>query len=342
MLFWNPLLGFFILAYNFWSRAAARLTLDPPASVAAVAEGSPYKVACHGSASVTWTLPSGSSSRNRELDWSAQGVAMSDAGNYQCSDSSEVINFRLLVFTVATESVNYKYRQEATLRCTVQDPRPFTYTWRLGNLNVDQVRSSFFEKSERFLQMKEFPNGTLRFIKPRRELAGLWTCLAVTEESGSNVTMVVNVSYNASPYVKPLDQPEGDDTVGGSLKLECIGLGYPLPNLSWWRDHGQLQSDGRYTVRQSDGRDTERQAGRVLSLKMSDLTWDDEGEYTCTATSDSYPKDKAEQSLVVRVKDGRTVYWALMAISGQLLTVLTIILVSEHKRKRAEAEEKKK
>lgn len=72
---------------------------------------------------------------------------------------------------------------------------------------------------------------------------------------------------------------------GDRLYLTCRGYGYPAPGLTWKRLGNPLRSGDGVFVRQGD-------------LRITNLTLDDTGLYTCTASND---EEKVEDSVSIQV-----------------------------------------
>ncbi|XP_068563703.1 hemicentin-1 [Cebidichthys violaceus] len=159
--------------------------------------------------------------------------------------------------------------EDAILPCEVHSVPPPTISWAKER----QLISPF---SPRHTQL---PSGSMKILETRVSDSGLYVCVALNIAGNLTQSIELRVlvppSIQAGPRVMKVQ-------VGHPVELPCVVRGVPEPTLSWTKD------GKRYPI-SSDG-----------SLALRNVGLDDEGPYTCTATSTA-GRDEAQVRLLVQV-----------------------------------------
>ncbi|XP_040926337.1 hemicentin-1 isoform X2 [Betta splendens] len=159
--------------------------------------------------------------------------------------------------------------EDAILPCEVHSVPPPTISWA----KEKQLISPF---SPRHTQL---PSGSMKISKSRVSDNGLYVCVASNIAGNltqsTELSVLVPPSIQAGPRVMKVQ-------LGHSVELPCVARGVPEPTITWAKDerHYPVSADG--------------------SLAFRSVTLDDEGAYTCTATS-AAGRNQARVQLLVRV-----------------------------------------
>ncbi|CAC5396232.1 unnamed protein product [Mytilus coruscus] len=128
-----------------------------------------------------------------------------------------------------------------------------------------------------------YPNGTLIITDTQQADIDDYTCTARNGQA-SPVQRLVRLSLqdSVSARIKPV---EGRIREGDTLYMICDGQGYPPPTVRWEKMGVELVTTGRMTV-------------NGANLRITSVTLDDTGTYTCVANN---AEEKSEDSKSIQV-----------------------------------------
>ncbi|XP_052057673.1 papilin-like isoform X2 [Mytilus californianus] len=128
-----------------------------------------------------------------------------------------------------------------------------------------------------------YPNGTLIITDTQQADIDDYTCTARNGRS-SPVQRLVRLSLqdSVSARIKPV---EGRIREGDTLYMICDGQGYPPPTVRWEKMGVELVTTGRMTV-------------NGANLRITSVTLDDTGSYTCVVNN---AEEKSEDSKSIQV-----------------------------------------
>lgn len=179
---------------------------------------------------------------------------------------------------VAPETMTVLSTQPAVLTCHVTSTVEYNITWS-RYVERGQIQD-FFGRTETigdFVSVDELEgyqvlaNDSLILQRPSSQHEGWFRCTAANE--GGRQSREIKVTLSSLPEVtvvlETLSYRRGEN-----LTLSCLGQGLPHPTLTWSRDGVPL---------------TEPTAGSAsqVDLHVTLATHEDEGAYTCTASSSS-------------------------------------------------------
>lgn len=168
----------------------------------------------------------------------------------------------------------------------------------------------------------------LLITEPKEEDAGNYTCKAVSTKINDTIG-----KRDIEVIVKPSVGMQKDVTVveGERLKLECIVLGKPSPEVSWtFGNETYNRSRDRIMLQEHNG------VPNALFV-IKEATMEDRGLYSCNATLANNSTDSA--TVYVRVKDKLAALWPFLGICAEVFVLCGIILIYEKKRNKTELEE---
>ncbi|KAK4877721.1 hypothetical protein RN001_010227 [Aquatica leii] len=151
--------------------------------------------------------------------------------------------------------------REIRLDCrAVGNPKP-TITWSQNGISLSL-------SSRRFINSE----GTL-FIRPvQSDDYGTYRCEATN--SYGRISATAEVLINVPPVFTL--HPESLNTqIGQNAKLECVAVGTPAPQISWFRNNERLKNGGRVQISQD---------GTVLEIK--NIKASEGGLYVCEARNE--------------------------------------------------------
>jgi hypothetical protein len=207
---------------------------------------------------------------------------------------------------------------DVPLMCTLTNPK-----WEKDNKTIETTDKGYQQVPE---------NGTLIVRKVDSTHMGVYLCRDETLAHSESITLFVR------PYVKPFEKSKNmieDDP----LQLECKGYGYPIPVVEWSTKGNLLVPDGvRVTLKDT----TAQQESSVMvngTIRITDMTFDDAGDYECVATNE-YGSGNA--TISVKVKDKLAALWPFLGICAEVAILCTIIFIYEKRRtKRMQQEEER-
>ncbi|CAG5863670.1 unnamed protein product [Menidia menidia] len=159
--------------------------------------------------------------------------------------------------------------EDTVLPCDVHSVPPPTISWA----KEKQLISPFSPRHN------QLPSGSMKILETRLSDSGLYICVA--SNIAGNLTLMTELSVLVPPRIQPGPKVMKAQ-VGHSVELPCVVRGVPEPTLTWTKD------SKAYPV-SPDG-----------SLVLKNVGLEDEGTYTCTATSPA-GSDEAQVDLQVQV-----------------------------------------
>ncbi|XP_023195302.1 hemicentin-1 [Xiphophorus maculatus] len=159
--------------------------------------------------------------------------------------------------------------EDIVLPCDVQSVPPPTISWA----KEKQLISPFSPRH------RQLPSGSMKILETRVSDSGLYVCVA--SNIAGNVTLSIELSVLVPPKIQPGPRVVKIQ-VGHQVELACAVVGVPEPTVSWTKDNRNFPVS-------HDG-----------TLILRDVKLDDEGIYTCTATSTA-GQDQAQVKLQVQV-----------------------------------------
>uniref|UniRef100_A0A1B6E548 Uncharacterized protein n=2 Tax=Clastoptera arizonana TaxID=38151 RepID=A0A1B6E548_9HEMI len=144
------------------------------------------------------------------------------------------------------------------------NPQPKIIWMRDSNeINMEDPRYSINE------------DGTLRIASMSDQDVGVYECMAkspVGEIKSRKAKMIYN-KHNVKPYFHRTPQEDYISGVGDTIVLDCVGAGYPKPEISWTKDDFPLNPSSKFQI------------SEVGVLTISDIQREDEGTYKCIAAN---------------------------------------------------------
>ncbi|KAJ8308387.1 hypothetical protein KUTeg_013261 [Tegillarca granosa] len=212
-------------------------------------------------------------------------ITQQDAGSYACRVANGNVLSYTQRFRVTIEvpigifptpkTIIVRPGENAFLHCQAYgSPQP-TVSWsRYKNNAVISVSDGRF-----FV----FKNGTLIIYNVREEDKDVYVCVASNGIS-SPAQRILKLEIRESLRAE-IEQTNRQLIAGDRLYLRCKTYGYPTPNVIWEKLGVPLESSGRLTV-----------VGE--HLRISNITVDDGGLYTCIASNN---EEKAEDSITITI-----------------------------------------
>ncbi|XP_060073558.1 hemicentin-1-like [Ylistrum balloti] len=192
---------------------------------------------------------------------------------------------------------------------------------------IDDVKSNAFWTKEhvpleRVTSMKErfkFNSGTRRLTIYDSKLsdAGRYECNVMLEVGSLHP---VQMSIPADLVVAPGITMEGQSSIliGSTLHIFCHVTGYPVPNITWYRNGEPIPTEQeRYVYLPHEGSDKGH-------LEVHDVTQRDAGSFECISDGGVFPAVK--KSLEVQITEtgeGRTVL--ILGVLGSLISIVIVI-----------------
>jgi peroxidase len=123
---------------------------------------------------------------------------------------------------------------EINLHCkAVGNPHP-TITWSLNGVQLTSSERHFIDR-----------DGTLIIRPVKASDHGTYRCDA-TNDNG-RISAIADVIINVAPVFTA--HPQNIDTdIGSTVKLECVAVGSPPPEITWFKDDLEVRSDGRIFI----------------------------------------------------------------------------------------------
>ncbi|XP_023705836.1 neuroplastin isoform X2 [Cryptotermes secundus] len=171
-------------------------------------------------------------------------------------------------------------------------------------------------------------NNRLVILDPQDEDVGNYTCKAVSTKINETIG-----KRDIEVIVKLHVGMQKDVTVveGEKLKLECVVLGKPSPEVSWtFGNETYYRSRDRVVLQEHNG-----VPNALFVIKEAKM--EDRGLYSCTATLAN--NSTAVATAYVRVKDKLAALWPFLGICAEVFVLCGIILIYEKKRNKTELEE---
>ncbi|CAB1448560.1 unnamed protein product, partial [Pleuronectes platessa] len=224
-----------------------------------------------------------SKGKSRELV--IEKIEKKDAGEYTCETGTEKLVFRL---HVTEEAVKFQ-KKSVKDTCIVQASENIVLTTELTSESgsVKWLRDGVEIKEGRKYEMKKDGHcRTLIVNSTETKDSGTYSCQTAHDKQ----EFKVQVKESALKFVVPLKS--ADVELGGTLSLMCE-LNQASGDVVWHHIGREIKPGGRHCVR-TDG------AKRVLTV--TDMTKEDEGEYSCECRNDkTSAKISSKEPRVVRL-----------------------------------------
>lgn len=232
-----------------------------------------------------------------------QPTYVNDDGVYGCSPYAGDLFTQITVdiFSVTTVSAelpeDYWYTTVTSLEvaCRFSDVSPFnmnlfTLTWeKAGTPLVNGTKYSIFE------------NGTLLIKNPKRDNMGEYQCIfqyspnsPIEKQEFKPQPPVVTACPAIVSHDNDINMLEGDD-----LELKCEVSGYPMPNVTWFKDNIKMNATIRIHFLEYKGANGK--------LKIFSVEHSDEGSYIFLAENYVAPYSaSAEMSVIIKGANATT------------------------------------
>ncbi|KRZ16199.1 Nephrin, partial [Trichinella zimbabwensis] len=167
------------------------------------------------------------------------------------------------------------------------NPEPIIYEWLKDG---KPMRNSFYKSNKPKVVLS---GSVLTINEIDRAHSGRYTCKAKNSEGISTMTFIISVKYSAeiTHITESVTKRVGDD-----VQLECEATAYPVVNnmIGWERDGFNMS---RVSIRHTS---------EMSMLKISDISIEDAGAFTCTAYNGIGTRAKKKAWIIV--KHAPTVY----------------------------------
>ncbi|XP_060940741.1 obscurin [Limanda limanda] len=224
-----------------------------------------------------------SKGKSRELV--IEKIEKKDAGQYTCETGTEKLVFRL---HVTEEAVKFQ-KKSVKDTCVVQASENIVLTTELTSESgcVKWLRDGVEIKESRKYEMKKDGHcRTLIVTSTETKDSGAYSCQTAHDKQ----EFKVQVKESTLKFVVPLKS--ADVELGGTLSLMCE-LNQASGDVVWHHNGREIKPGGRHCVR-TDG------AKRVLTV--TDMTKEDEGEYSCECRNEkTSAKVSSKEPRVVRL-----------------------------------------
>ncbi|XP_062259632.1 obscurin isoform X2 [Platichthys flesus] len=224
-----------------------------------------------------------SKGKSRELV--IEKIEKKDAGEYTCETGTEKLVFRL---HVTEEAVKFQ-KKSVKDTCIVQASENIVLTTELTSESgsVKWLKDGVEIKEGRKYEMKKDGHcRTLIVNSTETKDSGTYSCQTAHDKQ----EFKVQVKESALKFVVPLKS--ADVELGGTLSLMCE-LNQASGDVVWHHNGREIKPGGRHCVR-TDG------AKRVLTV--TDMTKEDEGDYSCECRNDkTSAKISSKEPRVVRL-----------------------------------------
>ena len=175
------------------------------------------------------------------------------------------------MFTEPLSPVEVKEGNDAKLQCTVvADPEP----------NVEWFKNGVRVKENRRIELDSDGGAISLTIKETRTGdQGEYKCVA-TNDSGSescvgSLTVRAITKPDFKEKLKAVEVIEGD-----TARFDTRVLGYPVPDVEWFRGTTKLKNDERIEI-------TENKDENSYSLVIADVKLEEGGMYKCVASNEA-------------------------------------------------------
>lgn len=175
------------------------------------------------------------------------------------------------MFTEPLSPVEVKEGNDAKLQCTVAaDPEP----------NVEWFKNGVRVKENRRIELDSDGGAISLTIKETRTGdQGEYKCVA-TNDSGSescvgSLTVRAITKPDFKEKLKAVEVIEGD-----TARFDTRVLGYPVPDVEWFRGTTKLKTDERIEI-------TENKDENSYSLVIADVKLEEGGMYKCVASNEA-------------------------------------------------------
>ncbi|XP_069115632.1 hemicentin-1-like [Argopecten irradians] len=310
---------------------AAELDMKPEVDIMWVTTGQPIEMQCSYRGSerkqIEWLINGQSNASKFSSDvkydflqdafsvWTNISKIATRGDNYDVSCAVATLKKTVRVRAIADkiESVLLKEKETTTLACT-----------DIGH--IDDVKSDiFWTKDHVPLDRVTGLVGRYQYNSETRQLsisesklsdAGRYECNVLLEVGSAHQKQI---SIPVDIIVAPSITMEGQSSIllGSTLHIFCHITGYPVPNITWYRNGEQIIAEtDKYVFLAHQGLDKGH-------LEVHDVNLEDDGTYECTGNNGVFPEVK--KSLDIHVKEtgeGRTVL-----ILGVLGTFFILVIV---------------
>lgn len=218
----------------------------------------------------------------------------------------------------------YDIHRSTELKCKVKATADEKYTikWKKGD-------DDFQIDKERMSESKGTDYYNIVIEKANEKDGVTYSCVIKDKSTDDEITRA-NITLLNRYRIKNSD---GSINVieGEKLKVECIVVGRPAPEIYWIVGNmTYYSSEGRVTL--SDSNDYKNSM-----LTIDEATMDDRGNYTCVVTP-TYAA-QVQATMFVRIKDKYAALWPFLGICAEVFVLCAIILIYEKKRNKTEMEE---
>ncbi|XP_076455301.1 hemicentin-1-like isoform X2 [Babylonia areolata] len=186
-------------------------------------------------------------------------VATNPANDQQVSATARVIIKVPPRVIVPPGDRAVRIAEKVILDCSVAGDPPPEILWTKNGRSV--------QLSERIRQLS---NGSLVIYDLLSSDAGEYKCIAINDAGTSEAQSIVTVTSEPNFLIEPKSQTVDE---GQTVTFDCTAEGQPRPEMYWWKETTELESQGRVTILPNNSL-------RIVATQLNDT-----GLYRCFASN---------------------------------------------------------
>uniref|UniRef100_A0A914XCW5 Ig-like domain-containing protein n=1 Tax=Plectus sambesii TaxID=2011161 RepID=A0A914XCW5_9BILA len=263
-------------------------------------------------------------------DWSTQKVAppsdktarleftrvnASHAGRYDCVGDHTYANLSVELFVSSDAVAPAQYgpfneSESVSLVCKAEKP-----VWTFNGLPINDKQVTEAEEGRK-----------LTIEKPVGPRTGVYMCSATS--GGVSQSQIFHV--RGVPVVsKEHSQGNKNMMEGDNAELKCDVTGYPLPSITWKKNHTESGNVTAVSAKSDKTKFSEHKGIKDAKVSVSNLEFSDSGDYICVAKSEL---GEVSVPVSLRVKDKLAALWPFLGIVVEVIVLVSIIFIYEKRR----------
>lgn len=164
-----------------------------------------------------------------------------------------------------------KEGSDAKLQCVVSAEPKSNVEWFKNGVRLKENRRVKIESDGKAI--------SLTIKETRTGDQGEYKCVATNDVGSASCTATLTIKVITKPdfkeKIKPTEIMEGD-----TARFDTRVIGYPEPEVEWFRGTTKLKNDERIEV-------SENEDDNLFSLVVSDVKREDAGMYKCVASNEA-------------------------------------------------------